>query len=128
MTVDRVDHWGGAAAYEAYVGRWSRAVAARFLEWLEIPADGAWVDLGCGTGVLTEAILDRCEPRSVIGVDPSEPFLAHARETVRDPRARFHVGTAADTGLRVVDDDHDLGRAGTAVVVGKRTWSWGAWS
>jgi trans-aconitate methyltransferase len=99
MTVDRVDHWGGAAAYEAYVGRWSGAVAARFLDWLQVQADQAWVDLGCGTGVLTAAILGRCEPRSVTGVDPSEPFLAHARETIRDPRAEFRAGTAADTGL-----------------------------
>jgi trans-aconitate methyltransferase len=109
MTVDRVDHWGGAAAYEAYVGRWSRAVAARFLDWLDVPADRAWVDLGCGTGVLTAAILDRCEPRSVIGLDPSEPFLAHARETVRDPRAEFRVGTAADTGLQDAQADVVVG-------------------
>ena len=109
MTVDRVDHWGGAAAYEAYVGRWSRAVAARFLDWLEVSADQAWVDLGCGTGVLTAAILGRCEPRSVIGVDPSEPFLAHARETVNDPRAEFRVGTAAHTGLKGAQADVVVG-------------------
>jgi SAM-dependent methyltransferase len=74
-------------------------VAPRFLDWLGIPAQRRWLDVGCGTGALTDAILARCEPRSVVGVDPSEPFVEHARTTVSDVRARFEVGSAAMTGL-----------------------------
>jgi len=42
----------------------------------------------------------------VVGVDPSEPFVAHVRTTVVDARVRFEVGPAAETGL--ADDDVDV--------------------
>ena len=42
--------WASGAAYEPYVGRWSRMVAAEYLGWLEVPAQRRWLDVGCGTG------------------------------------------------------------------------------
>jgi SAM-dependent methyltransferase len=93
------DRWSSGSAYESYIGRWSRLVAPVFLDWLAIPPGRRWLDAGCGTGALTEAILARCEPSSVVGVDPSESFVAHARTTVIDARATFETGTAAATGL-----------------------------
>jgi SAM-dependent methyltransferase len=86
--------WVGADAYEAYVGRWSRAVAPRFLGWLAVPAGKRWLDVGCGTGALSEAILATCAPVEVCGVDPSLPFVAHAAIRVTDPRAAFRKGEA----------------------------------
>jgi SAM-dependent methyltransferase len=106
----RVDQWSSATAYEAYVGRWSRAVAAEFLDWLAVPTRRRWVDVGCGTGVLTEAILGRTDPQSVVGVDPAEPFLVHARKVVDDPRVTFQVGSAAETGLE--NEQFDVAVAG----------------
>lgn len=50
--------WAAGDLYEPYVGRWSRLVAREFLEWLTVPAEVDWVDVGCGTGALTQAILD----------------------------------------------------------------------
>jgi SAM-dependent methyltransferase len=35
----------------------------------------------------------------VVGVDPSEGFVEHARAEIVDPRATFRIGTAADTLL-----------------------------
>jgi len=99
MGTGSADRWVSGSAYDSYIGRWSRRVAPDFLDWLELPADRRWLDVGCGTGALTAAILTRCDPRSVIGVDPSETFVAHARATVRDARATFAEGTAAMTGL-----------------------------
>jgi SAM-dependent methyltransferase len=93
------DRWSSGNAYDAYIGRWSRLVAPLFLDWLAIPPGRRWLDLGSGTGALTAAILERCAPVSVVGVDPSEPFVAHARAAVADPRATFSVGSAAATGL-----------------------------
>ncbi len=86
------DAWASGNAYEAYMGRWSRLVAAAFVAWLDRPADGRWIDVGCGTGALTSEILTATDPASVLGVDPSDAFLAVARERVADPRVRFVVG------------------------------------
>lgn len=86
--------WGSGANYEAYVGRWSRVIAREFIPWLAVPAAKRWLDVGCGTGALTQTILDVAAPEAVTGVDPSEGFLAHARATITDPRARFLVGDA----------------------------------
>jgi trans-aconitate methyltransferase len=106
VTAPGSDRWSSGSAYESYIGRWSRLVAPVFLDWLVIPPGRRWLDAGCGTGALTEAILARCQPSSVVGVDPSEPFVAHARTSVVDARATFEVGTAAETGL--ADDDVDV--------------------
>ena len=57
------------AAYERFIGRWSRAVAPRFLEWLDVPAGARWLDAGCGTGIQTETILQLCAPASVHATD-----------------------------------------------------------
>ncbi len=86
--------WEGADAYEAFMGRWSRPLARKFVEWLEPPPSAHWLEVGCGTGALTSAICDRCEPATVLACDPSVPFLEHARRQVSDARASFVVAGA----------------------------------
>lgn len=93
------DRWAGSDAYERYIGRWSRRVADEFVEWLAVPPGQRWLDVGCGTGALSQAILKRSAPASVVGVDPSAPFLARASSVVTDPRASFSLGSASETGL-----------------------------
>ena len=91
MTIGR---WSDGAAYESFVGRWSRLIAPQFVEWLGVPPGSAWVDVGCGTGALTSAILAEAAPRSVLAIDPSADFIGHARAVVHDDRARFAIATA----------------------------------
>lgn len=74
--------WAVADAYETYVGRWSRPVAAEFVRRLRVPPGGAWLDAGCGTGALTQVVLGSAEPAEVVGVDPAEAFLDTARARV----------------------------------------------
>jgi SAM-dependent methyltransferase len=87
--------WVSGEEYERYVGRWSRLAAIEFLDWLAIRPGLRWLDVGCGTGALTSTILARCEPVSVVGIDPSEGFVSLAREQVDDARAGFAIGDAA---------------------------------
>jgi SAM-dependent methyltransferase len=94
MDQERVsDTWERGSPYEQYVGRWSRQVAPLFLSWLAIPAGRRWLDVGCGTGALCAAIVDRCAPASVAGIEPSEGFLKTARENLAG-RAALHHGSA----------------------------------
>jgi len=101
----RQDSWDDGELYESYVGRWSRPVAAAFVDWLDIAHGGLWLDIGCGTGALTQTILERCRPAATLSVDPSEGFLNVARQAIDDPRARFAVGDAQS--LVVVGDPVD---------------------
>jgi SAM-dependent methyltransferase len=90
-----MDVWADGSAYETYMGRWSRRVAERFLDWLGEPPGLRWLDVGCGTGALTGAVLDRAEPTQVFGVDPSDRFVAWSAANIGDDRARFAVADAA---------------------------------
>ena len=78
----QAEAWQDGDLYEPYVGRWSRAVAATFLDWLEMPAGGRWLDVGCGTGALSETILLRAG------------FVKYARQHLEDPRFDAQVGDA----------------------------------
>jgi trans-aconitate methyltransferase len=98
-----VDTWAAGEAYEPYVGRWSRPVAAEFVSWLALPAGRRWLDVGCGTGALTGAILAGADPSSVLGVDPSEGFVQYSTAHVSDPRARFSRGSATELPPEQVD-------------------------
>ncbi|MPZ57958.1 MAG: methyltransferase domain-containing protein [Rhizobiales bacterium] len=90
----RPDVWAAGDAYEPYIGRWSRLVARAFIAWLALPPKQRWLDVGCGTGAVTQTILDCAEAAEVTGVDPSEGFVAVARSRTRDPRASFQIGDA----------------------------------
>jgi SAM-dependent methyltransferase len=97
--------WEVGRAYEQYVGRWSRQVAPLFLAWLKIPAGRRWLDVGCGTGALCEAIADRCDPSSVAGVEPSPGFLDAAKANLSG-RATLHQGSA--TAIPLADASVDV--------------------
>jgi SAM-dependent methyltransferase len=93
------------AAYERYMGAWSRLAGEAFLQWLA-PAPGLqWLDVGCGNGAFTQLIVERCAPASVTGIDPSEGALAFARARFAPGAARFLQGDAMD--LRLPDRSVD---------------------
>src|SRR4051794_10616423 len=93
------------AAYERYMGAWSRLTGETFLHWLAPPPGWRWLDVGCGNGAFTELLVERCAPTSVDGIDPSEPQLAYARTRPASRVANFHLGDAM--ALPFADDTFD---------------------
>jgi ubiquinone/menaquinone biosynthesis C-methylase UbiE len=88
--------FGDADAYERFMGRWSRAVVPLFLQWLNVPRRARWLDIGCGTGILTEALFDLCDPASVTAIDASAAQIAAASCGRAAQRARFQEADAMD--------------------------------
>lgn len=83
-----------SAAYERAMGRWSRAVAPIFLQWLAPPANARWLDVGCGTGIFAHTLLELTAPAAVVGVDPAVSQIAEASRGPAAGRAAFQVGDA----------------------------------
>ena len=83
-----------AEAYDRFMGRYSAPLAPVFADFAGV-ADGQRVlDVGCGPGALTAELVRRLGPASVTAVDPSEPFVAAARE--RHPDVRVERASAED--------------------------------
>ena len=89
-----MDKWTSGADYDQWMGRWSRLVAHEFLSWLNLPSNLRWLDVCCGSGVLTEAIVDRFAPVRVAGVDVSPQQIEFARANRARPAVSFETGDA----------------------------------
>lgn len=90
------DQWAAGSSYENFMGRWSRRLAPEFVCWLRIPRGVHWLDVGCGTGALADAVCRVADPLSVTGCDPAMPFVEFAREHSRDARQSFVVAGAGN--------------------------------
>ncbi len=83
-----------STGYERLIGRWSRAVGSIFIEWLAPPANARWLEVGCGTGVFTELVVQKCDPASIDALDPEQTQIEHARRQPVAKRANFQVADA----------------------------------
>ena len=91
---DTAHSFDDSAAYERFVGSWGRAAGAIFLEWLAPPSGARWLDIGCGTGLFTELIVDTRSPGTVFAIDQAAGQIEHARRKPVAQRANFQVGDA----------------------------------
>jgi ubiquinone/menaquinone biosynthesis C-methylase UbiE len=95
----RHDSWASGDSYDAYIGRWSRRIAPLFLKWVEAGLGLRWLDVGCGTGALSQAIIENCDPKDLCGVEPAKAFRERAKAVISDPRVRFEAGDATTLPL-----------------------------
>jgi SAM-dependent methyltransferase len=82
------------AAYEGFMGVWSRLTGEIFLDWLAPDPGWRWADIGCGNGAFTELVVARCAPAAVQGIDPSESQLAYARTRLAHAPVQLLQGDA----------------------------------
>ena len=83
-----------ALAYEGFMGRWSIRLAPLLAEFAKVGDPGRVLDVGCGTGSLTETLAGMTRRAEIVGIDPVAAFVEHARARINDARASFDVGDA----------------------------------
>jgi trans-aconitate 2-methyltransferase len=74
------------------------AFGHKLLDRLELRGDETVLDAGCGTGGVTEQLLERVPEGRVIGVDASQAMIERARERLGD-RADLHLSDLLDLEL-----------------------------
>lgn len=75
----------------------SRGVAKRICELANIPAATRVAELGCGTGPITEVILEQLSPDGLLwGYEVHEPFADYLRNTISDSRFQLYEESAAN--------------------------------
>jgi ubiquinone/menaquinone biosynthesis C-methylase UbiE len=89
------DLWKSGDPYEYFMGRWSSVAAQVFLDWLS-PSQGLkWLDIGCGSGALSESAMNGYKPENLIAIDQSEEYVVTAQKRLGSI-AHCKVGNALD--------------------------------
>lgn len=83
-----------AESYDRYMGRYSRQLSPQMADLAGVRAGQRVLDVGCGPGALTGELVARLGEPSVSAVDPSDPFVAAARE--RNPGVDVRKASAED--------------------------------
>jgi SAM-dependent methyltransferase len=93
----------GADAYDRFMGRYSVPLAPLLADFASIVPGQRVLDVGCGPGALTAELVTRVGPAGVSAVDPSESFVAAAR----DRHPGVGVQQAAAEQLPFADESFD---------------------
>jgi SAM-dependent methyltransferase len=88
-------HATDGAAYEVFLGRWTRRLAEPLLDFAQFPDAGRLLDVGCGTGALASAMAARWPARPIAGIDIAPPYIAFAKSHTRFANLMFEEGDAA---------------------------------
>jgi ubiquinone/menaquinone biosynthesis C-methylase UbiE len=83
--------YSNPAAYQRFMGRWSAQLAPLFIGFAGVEDGQRVLDVGCGAGSLSAALLAAGRDIRVVGVDPVAAYVSFARQAVADPRAEFHT-------------------------------------
>jgi SAM-dependent methyltransferase len=93
-----------ADGYEQFMGRWSRRLAPKFVEFAQVGRNHLVLDVGSGTGALSLAVSAAASAR-VTGIERSAAYVQYAQEHAENEAIRFEVGDA--TALPFSDNTFD---------------------
>jgi ubiquinone/menaquinone biosynthesis C-methylase UbiE len=96
LTQAEAKMFAASAGYERFMGRWSRLLAPAYIAFAGIKNGDRVLDVGTGTGSLALTIEAGMPGSEIVGIDPSEGFIAYARQNTKSGRVRFEVGNAQD--------------------------------
>jgi SAM-dependent methyltransferase len=82
--------------YEQVMGRWSTGLAPPFLRFAGVKDGGKTLDVGCGTGSLTNAFANMCGHSQIVGIDLSQPFIDYCCSRFSGVRYAFDLGSALE--------------------------------
>jgi SAM-dependent methyltransferase len=87
-------HAADVDAYDRFVGRYGPALARAHARLLDLRKKQDVLEVGCGTGALTQVLASVVGEEHVTGVEPSEPFAEECRRRV--PGADIRVAAVED--------------------------------
>ena len=108
MVSIRMAEFSNPAAYELWMGRWSRLLAPPFVAFASITPGQRVLDVGSGTGSLSLALLELADASFVVGIEPVDAYVSYSRERHSDRRLRFEVGDALDIPFEANSFDSTL--------------------
>lgn len=100
--------FAASAGYERFMGRWSRLLAPAFIAFAGVKNGDRVLDVGTGTGSVAGAVEGSMPASEIVGVDPSEGFIAYARKNAKSTRVRYEVGDAQALKFKDGSFDHTL--------------------
>ena len=100
--------FAASAGYERFMGRWSRLLAPAFIAFAGVKNGDRVLDVGTGTGSLAAAVEASMPASEIVGIDPSEAFIAYAQKNAKSTRVRFEVGDAQALKFKDASFDQTL--------------------
>ena len=92
-----------ADAYDRFVGRYGPSLASALIGFAGVEPGTRALDVGCGPGALSAALVDRLGAASVSAADPSAPFVDACQARLPD----IDVVEASAEALPFADESFD---------------------
>src|SRR5262245_3750928 len=100
--------FAASAGYERFMGRWSQLLAPPFISFAGVKNGQRVLDVGTGTGSVAAAVEARMPASDIVGIDPSQAFIAYAQKNAKSTRAQFEVGDAQALAFKDASFDQTM--------------------